>query len=56
MVVLKTKKCKNCNEDVVAEKSWISCPKCGYWNHFKENKNGRIKKHVCHPPSVLIRK
>jgi len=41
--------CGNCKREIEVEK-WVECPDCGYHNHFKVNKRGRLKKHTCHPP------
>jgi len=41
--------CGNCKREIEVEK-WVECPYCGYYNHFKINKDGRLKKHICHSP------
>ncbi|MCD6528577.1 hypothetical protein J7K44_03000 [bacterium] len=48
-----SRKCPNCDYDVNPEEKWIVCPRCGYVIHFKVNKRGRVKKKICHSPSVL---
>ena len=41
--------CGHCGSEIKVER-WSRCPNCGAENHFKINKQGRIKKVISHPP------
>lgn len=47
------KNCANCSTEIEARR-WSVCPECGAKNHFKLNKKGRIKKHICHVNGGIV--